>query len=51
MQARRSLAFLAALLITLGQALIFAVDTGASAQVAEPSTAALLHRASNSIVA
>lgn len=51
MQAHRTLAFLAALLITLGQALIFAVDTRASAQVAEPSTAALPHSVSPSAVA
>ena len=39
MQARRSLSFLAAVLITLGQALIFAADTAASARGAEPAIA------------
>jgi hypothetical protein len=39
MNAHRIYAFLAAILITVGQTLIFATDTAASAQGAEPSVA------------
>ena len=40
MNARRLLTFLAAALITAGQALIFAVDTSASAPSTSPTVAA-----------
>jgi hypothetical protein len=46
MQARRSLTFLAAILITLAQALILAVDTSASAQAAATSSATAVQAAS-----
>ena len=42
MQARRSLTFLAAVLITVGQALIFAVDTSARAQTADAPAASVV---------
>lgn len=42
MNARRFLTFLAASLITAGQALIFAADTSASTPNASPSAAAQL---------
>lgn len=42
MQTRRFLTFLAAVLITLGQALIFAADTAASAQGAVPAIAGVV---------
>ena len=41
MNARRLLTFLAAIFITAGQTLIFAVDTAASAQGATPPVAGL----------
>jgi len=48
MQARRSLTFLAAVLITLGQALIFAVDTSASTPAADASVATVLQLSATS---
>jgi hypothetical protein len=50
MQARRYLAFLAAILITVGQAVIFAADTAASAQSADASIAAWLQSSLSSDV-
>ena len=43
MNARRFLTLAAAILITAGQALIFAADTAASAPGAEPTLATLVH--------